>query len=86
MNSKLFKQIVKDITNYNVNPLPEYLRFFKQRYDALGRLSISPIMKCISAIRQFTYDTRPNAFDEYLHNFTKCIYTLHFNEFLRKPD
>ncbi|GJY20269.1 kinesin-like protein KIN-5C [Tanacetum coccineum] len=37
-----------------------------QRYDVVGRLSIDPILKCTSAIRQLAYGTAPDAFDEYL--------------------
>ena len=88
------KQIVNDITNYNVEPLPKYFLFFKQRSDALGRLSNIPIMKCTSAIRQLAYGTTPEAFDEYLqigercsreclHNFNKCMYTL-YEQFKRR--
>ncbi|GJU85049.1 hypothetical protein Tco_1292595 [Tanacetum coccineum] len=40
--------------------------FFRQRYDACGRLSIGPILKCTSAIRQLAYGTAPDAFDEYI--------------------
>nr|GEV71036.1 protein ALP1-like isoform X1 [Tanacetum cinerariifolium] len=36
------------------------------RPDATGRMSLSVIMKCTAAIRQFTYVTTPDAFDEYL--------------------
>ncbi|GJW77700.1 RNA-directed DNA polymerase, eukaryota [Tanacetum coccineum] len=56
----------------------------------------SPIMKCTSVIRQLAYGSSPDAFDEYLQvaercsreclwNFTKCIYVLYVEEFLRKP-
>ncbi|GJQ95209.1 ALP1-like protein isoform X1 [Tanacetum coccineum] len=38
----------------------------RQRYEACGRLSIGPILKSTSAIRQLAYDTAPGAFDEYL--------------------
>ncbi|GJW60519.1 ALP1-like protein isoform X1 [Tanacetum coccineum] len=97
MSSILFKKIVHDITNYDVHPLPDYFHFFKQRPDCIGRLGLSPILKCTSAIRQLTYDTSPDAFDEYLQvaercsreclwNFTKCIYILYVEEFLRKPN
>ncbi|GJY26039.1 hypothetical protein Tco_0400765 [Tanacetum coccineum] len=34
--------------------------------DATGRMSLSVIMKCASAIRQLAYDNSPDAFDEYL--------------------
>ncbi|GKA03588.1 ALP1-like protein isoform X1 [Tanacetum coccineum] len=71
---------------------------FRRRkgYDATGRASISPILKCTSAIRQLAYGTAPDAFDEYLQiaercsrecldNFTKCIYILYVEEYLRRP-
>ncbi|GKA24861.1 ALP1-like protein isoform X1 [Tanacetum coccineum] len=97
MSSRLFKKIVHDITNYDVDPLPDYFHFFKQRPDCTGRLGLSPILKCTSAIRQLAYGTSPDAFDEYLQvaercsreclwNFTKCIYILYVEEFLRKPN
>ncbi|GKA50375.1 RNA-directed DNA polymerase, eukaryota [Tanacetum coccineum] len=91
MSSTLFAQIVNDITSYDAQPLPEYFR-----YDATGRGSISVILKCTSAIRQLAYGTAPDAFDEYLQiaercsrecldNFTKCIYILYVEEYLRRP-
>ncbi|GJX45784.1 ALP1-like protein isoform X1 [Tanacetum coccineum] len=97
MSSRLFKKIVHDITNYDVDPLPDYFYFFKQRPDCTGRLGLSAILKCTSAIRQLAYGTSPDAFDEYLQvaercsreclwNFTKCIYILYVEEFLRKPN
>ncbi|GJV23163.1 RNA-directed DNA polymerase, eukaryota [Tanacetum coccineum] len=59
----------------------------RSRFDATGRNSIGPILKCTSAIRQMAYDTSPDAFDEYLQiaertsrecldHFTKCIHKL----------
>ncbi|GJX63676.1 protein arginine N-methyltransferase 1.6 [Tanacetum coccineum] len=77
--------------------LPKYPEEkFRQRYDACGRLSIDPILKCTSAIRQLAYGTTPDAFDEYLQiaercsrqcleNFTKCIHVLYVEKFFRKP-
>nr|GEW29055.1 putative harbinger transposase-derived protein [Tanacetum cinerariifolium] len=67
------------------------------RPDATGQMSFSIIMKCISVIRQLTYDTSPNALDEYLEigehtardsldHFTKCVIELFMPEYLRKPD
>nr|GEW14301.1 hypothetical protein [Tanacetum cinerariifolium] len=96
MSSTLFNKIVNDILSYDVQPLPEYFNFFRQRYNCTGRLSIGPILKCTSAIRQLAYDTAPNAFDEYLQiakrcsrqcleNFTKCIHILYVEKPLRKP-
>ncbi|GKA44397.1 ALP1-like protein isoform X1 [Tanacetum coccineum] len=36
------------------------------RPDATGRMSLSVIKKCTTAIRQLAYDTTPDAFDEHL--------------------
>nr|GFA03912.1 B3 domain-containing protein REM2-like [Tanacetum cinerariifolium] len=36
------------------------------RPDAMGRMSLSVIMKCTAAIRQLAYGTTPDAFDDYL--------------------
>ncbi|GJY86244.1 Toll/interleukin-1 receptor domain-containing protein [Tanacetum coccineum] len=96
MSSTLFNKIVNKILSYDVEPIPEYFTYFTQRYDATSCLSIGPIMKCTSAIRQLAYDTAPDAFDEYLQiaertsrecldNFTKCIHVLFTETFLRKP-
>ncbi|GKD55063.1 RNA-directed DNA polymerase, eukaryota [Tanacetum coccineum] len=97
ISSRLFFKIVHNITNYDVDPLSDYLYFFKQRPDCTGHLGLNAILKCTSAIRQLAYGTSPGAFDEYLQvaercsreclwNFTKCIYTLYVEEFLRKPN
>nr|GEX52794.1 hypothetical protein [Tanacetum cinerariifolium] len=96
MSSTLFNKIVNKILSYDVEPIPEYFIYFTQRYDATGRLSIGPIMKCTSVIRQLAYDTAPDTFDEYLQiaertsrecldNFTKCIHVLFAEMFLRNP-
>ncbi|GJU04781.1 hypothetical protein Tco_1121211 [Tanacetum coccineum] len=66
MSSTLSNKIVNAILGYDAQPLPEYFYFSRQRYDAVGRLSIDPILKCTSAIRQLAYNTAPEAFDEYL--------------------
>nr|GEX55181.1 hypothetical protein [Tanacetum cinerariifolium] len=96
MSSTLCAQIVDDITSYDAQPLPEYFHFFRKGYDAIGRASIGPILKCTSVIRQLAYGTTPDAFDEYLQivercsrecldNFTKCMYILYVEEYLRRP-
>nr|GEV04402.1 hypothetical protein [Tanacetum cinerariifolium] len=92
MSSSHFNKIVNNILSYDVQPLPEYFNYFRQRNDATGRLVIDPILKCISAI---PYGTAPDAFDEYLEivertsrecleNFNKCIHVLYVEKFLRK--
>nr|GEX25352.1 hypothetical protein [Tanacetum cinerariifolium] len=83
--------------NYEFLPkYPEENFRRRQRYEATGRLSIGPILKCTSIIRQLVYDTAHDAFDEYLQivkrtsrecldNFIKCIHVLYVEKFLRKP-
>ncbi|GJQ96010.1 ALP1-like protein isoform X1 [Tanacetum coccineum] len=96
MSSTLFNKIINNILSYDVEPLPEYFNYFRQRHDYTGRLSIGPILKCTSDIRQLAYDIAPDAFDEYfqidkrtsrecLENFTKCIHVLYVEKFLKKP-
>nr|GEW63905.1 hypothetical protein [Tanacetum cinerariifolium] len=71
---------------------PKYL---EENFKRSG-LSIVLLLKCTSAICQFPYDTTPDSFEEYLkivercarkclENFTKCIYILYVEEFLRNP-
>ncbi|GJS09254.1 ALP1-like protein [Tanacetum coccineum] len=62
----------------------------------MGRVGISSLMKCASAIRQMAYGAIPDALDEYqqmgatttrkaLQIFCKAIMELYGEEFLRKP-
>nr|GEV67763.1 hypothetical protein [Tanacetum cinerariifolium] len=96
MRRKPFLKIVKGISTYEADPLPDHFNFFRVRPDATGRMSLSVIMKCTSAICQLAYGTTPDAFDEYLQmsertardslaNFNKCIISLYMAEYLRKP-
>ncbi|GJT08353.1 putative nuclease HARBI1 [Tanacetum coccineum] len=96
MRRKLFLKIVKCISTYEADPLPDHFNFFRVRPDATGRMSLSVIMKCTAAIRQLAYGTTPDAFDEYLQmsertarnclfHFNKCIISLYMVEYLRKP-
>nr|GEV63300.1 hypothetical protein [Tanacetum cinerariifolium] len=59
-------------------------------------MSISALMKCTAAIRQFAYSSTADAFDEYLQMsehiardalffFNMCIIELYMPEYLRKP-
>ncbi|GJT80455.1 hypothetical protein Tco_1054797 [Tanacetum coccineum] len=58
MSRKLFTNIVRKVTDYSP--------FFQQTSDYAGRLGISSLMKCTSAIRQMAYGAAPDALDEYL--------------------
>ncbi|GKC27638.1 hypothetical protein Tco_1034932, partial [Tanacetum coccineum] len=64
--------------------------------DCTGKVSISSLMKCTSAIRQMAYGAVPDSLDEYLEMgattardslriFCKVIMNLYGEEFLRKP-
>ncbi|GJZ37761.1 nucleotide-binding alpha-beta plait domain-containing protein, partial [Tanacetum coccineum] len=96
MRRKLFLKIVKGISTYEADPLPDHFSFFRVRPDATGRMSLSVIMKCTTVIRQLAYGTTPDAFDEYLQmsertardclfHSNKCIISLYMAEYLRKP-
>nr|GEX98060.1 hypothetical protein [Tanacetum cinerariifolium] len=85
-----------DHCNYTANPLPQYFHFFISRLDCTGRMSISALMKCTTAIRQFAYGSTTDAFDEYLkmseHTardalffFNMCIVELYMPKYLKKP-
>ena len=57
---KYFLEIAEGITNYNVEPIPEHFNFFRSRPNAAGKMSIHPIMKCMSVIRHLVYGTTPD--------------------------
>lgn len=96
MSRKLFMQIVNGIESYESDVIPDHFQYFKSGIDCTGRASISPLMKCTSAIRQLAHGTAPDAFDEYLqmgestqrlclNNFNMCVMDLFMHEFLRTP-
>ncbi|GJX69010.1 hypothetical protein Tco_0304737 [Tanacetum coccineum] len=58
MSRKLFTRIVKEIT--------DHCSYFELGADCMRKVVISPLIKCTSAIRQMTYDSIPDASDEYL--------------------
>nr|GEV19053.1 hypothetical protein [Tanacetum cinerariifolium] len=88
MSRSVFMGIVEELTLK--------CEFFHEKEDCTGKVGISPLMKCTSAIRQLAYDTVPDALDEYLQmgNATSrqcleifCTSTVHIfgHEFLQKP-
>ncbi|GKA81515.1 ALP1-like protein [Tanacetum coccineum] len=96
MSRKLFLDIVEGIKSYIVDPLPKHSKFLTIQPDATGRMSLSVIIKCTSAIRQLAYSNTSDAFDKYLQmgehttrdcldNFNKCIIDLCMLKYLRKP-
>ncbi|GJS83456.1 reverse transcriptase domain-containing protein [Tanacetum coccineum] len=58
MSRSLFMGIVEEVTLQ--------CAFFREQEDCTGKLGISPLIKCTSAIRQLAYGTIPDALDEYL--------------------
>nr|GEW06509.1 protein ALP1-like [Tanacetum cinerariifolium] len=58
------------------NPLPQHFHFFTSRLDCTGQMSISALMKCTAAIRQFAYGSTADAFDEYLQMNLKEVSQL----------
>ncbi|GKB64227.1 hypothetical protein Tco_0920413, partial [Tanacetum coccineum] len=61
MSRKLFPKIVNGISSYTADPLPQHFHFFTSRLDCTGRMSISALMKCTTAIRQMAYGSTPDA-------------------------
>ncbi|GJT85076.1 hypothetical protein Tco_1066793 [Tanacetum coccineum] len=58
MSRRLFTHIVREVTG-NVP-------YFQKSSDCTGKVCISALMKCASAIRQLEYDTVRDALDEYM--------------------
>ncbi|XP_056863932.1 uncharacterized protein LOC108852297 [Raphanus sativus] len=88
MNKPLFMHIVDRLSNE--------VEFFRQKRDALGRLSLSPLQKCTAAIRLLAYGSAADTVDEYLRlaestsrscleNFVEGIIQLFGDEYLRRP-
>ncbi|XP_010477729.2 PREDICTED: uncharacterized protein LOC104756779 [Camelina sativa] len=88
MNKLLFLRIVTAVENG--------VPYFRQRRDATGRLGLSALQKCTSAIRLMAYGYSADAADEYLRlaettshkcllHFVEGVINLFGNEYLRRP-
>ena len=86
MRRNLFMRIVSDLERSD--------SFFQQRPDALGRMGLSPIQKCVAAVRQLAYGITADAVDEYtrvaestallaLKKFCSCVISQYGEEYLR---
>ncbi|GJW93962.1 putative nuclease HARBI1 [Tanacetum coccineum] len=64
MNRSLFTHIVQDLS--------ANCPYFQEGCDAVGKVGISALVKCTSAIRQLAYATVPDSLDEYLQNRIDC--------------
>nr|ABD65037.1 hypothetical protein 26.t00094 [Brassica oleracea] len=88
MNKPLFMHIVDRLSNE--------FEFFRQKKDAIGRLSLSPLQKCTAPIHVLAYGSAVDAVDEYLRlgstttrscveHFVEGIIYLFGDEYLRRP-
>uniref|UniRef100_A0A0D3ABE1 Uncharacterized protein n=1 Tax=Brassica oleracea var. oleracea TaxID=109376 RepID=A0A0D3ABE1_BRAOL len=88
MNKPLFMRIVDRLSNK--------VPFFRQKQDVTGRLGLSALQKCTSAIRVLAYGSALDTVDEYLRlvattarlcveNFVEAIIDLFGDEYLRRP-
>uniref|UniRef100_A0A0D3E0Y1 Nuclease HARBI1 n=1 Tax=Brassica oleracea var. oleracea TaxID=109376 RepID=A0A0D3E0Y1_BRAOL len=88
MNKSLFIRIVDRLSNE--------VEFFRQKKDALGRLSLSPLQKCTATIRVLAYGSAADVVEEYLRlgattarlcveHFVEGIIYLFGDEYLRRP-
>ncbi|XP_071688870.1 uncharacterized protein [Rutidosis leptorrhynchoides] len=97
MRIELFLRISQGISNFDSHDTPEHFRFFRERFDAIGRPTFTILQKMTSALRQLAYGTADDMFDEYLKmseqisilcldNFCKCIITLYKERYMRSPN
>ncbi|XP_071694284.1 protein ALP1-like [Rutidosis leptorrhynchoides] len=97
MRIELFLRISQGISNFDSHDTPEHFRFFRERFDAIGRPTFTILQKMTSALRQLAYGTATDMFDEYLKmseqtsilcldNFYKCIITLYKERYMRSPN
>ncbi|XP_071715302.1 uncharacterized protein [Rutidosis leptorrhynchoides] len=88
MSKSLFIRICRGVINFNLEPIPDYINYFKQIRDATGLFGFNVFQKCTSAIRQLAYGVAPDAFDEYLHteNFCKSVLHLYSVKYMKRPN
>ncbi|GJT84331.1 putative nuclease HARBI1 [Tanacetum coccineum] len=88
MSRRLFTRMVQEIS--------DHYPYFQVHPDFTGRIGISVLVKCTSAICQMTYDTVPDALYEYpqmgattprdnLVHFCNAVMELYGHEYLRQP-
>uniref|UniRef100_A0A0D3C024 DDE Tnp4 domain-containing protein n=1 Tax=Brassica oleracea var. oleracea TaxID=109376 RepID=A0A0D3C024_BRAOL len=88
MNKPLFMHIVDRLSNE--------VQLFRQKKDGIGRLGLSTLQKCTTAIRVLAYGSAADTVDEYLRlgetttrlsveHFVDGIINLFGDEYLRRP-
>ncbi|XP_058788058.1 uncharacterized protein LOC131662309 [Vicia villosa] len=89
MHSHVFLQIVDALGNHD--------EYFQMRVDATGKMGLSPLQKCTSAIRMLAYGSAADLVDEYvrigestsiecLQRFVQGVNAVFGAEYLRKPN
>ena len=80
-----------------VDALGNQSEYFQVRYDGAGRRGLSPLTKCIAAMRMLAYDVTADCVDEYLKigvstaieclkKFASCAIDVFGEQYLRKPN
>jgi hypothetical protein len=88
MNRRLFLRIVDALGQWNP--------YFTYRADCAGRIGLSPLQKCTTAMRMLAYDSPADALDEYLKigrstalqcldKFARGVIEVFGGEYLRRP-
>ncbi|KAI5405179.1 Developmentally-regulated G-protein 3 [Lathyrus oleraceus] len=89
MHRHVFLRIVDALGNYD--------EYFQMRVDATGKMGLSPLQKCTTAIRMLAYGSPADLVDEYvrigestsiecLQRFVKGVNVVFGAEYLRKPN
>ncbi|XP_074358043.1 uncharacterized protein LOC141697528 [Apium graveolens] len=89
MGRHIFLRIVKTLSN--LDP------YFQQKVDALGRKGLSPLQKCMAAMRMLVYGISADAVDDYvcigestaiecLKRFVTNVILIFESEYLRNPN
>lgn len=80
-----------------VTTLGHHDEYFQMRVDAIGKMGFSPLQKCTSTIRMFTYGSPANIVDKYvrigesttvecLDRFVRGMNEVFGAEYLRRPN
>ncbi|XP_058768837.1 uncharacterized protein LOC131642629 [Vicia villosa] len=89
MHRHLFLRIVETLGNHD--------EYFQMRVDATGKMGLSPLQKCTSAIRMLAYGSSADIVDEYvrigestaiecLERFVRGVNEVFGAEYLRRPN
>ncbi|XP_050877195.1 uncharacterized protein LOC127080955 [Lathyrus oleraceus] len=84
-------------TTVDQDALGNHDEYFQMRVDATGKMGLSPLQKCTSAIRMLAYGSPADLVDEYvrigestsiecLERFVKGVNVVFGAEYLRKPN